>query len=142
MLAYDKYKTDFGGEFIREADIEQISRHADVISFHVPLSKETKYMADESFFNALEQQPYIINTSRGEVVKTTALIAALKQNNIAGAALDVLENEKMDSLSITEKEHMEFLAQQANVLLTPHIAGYSREAFHKMSAVIIEKLGI
>ena len=142
VLVYDKYKFDFSGQYIKAANPEQICRYADVISFHVPLTAETKYMADELFFDALQQKPYIINTSRGEVVKTTALIAALKKNNIAGAALDVLENEKMDSLSITAKEQMDFLAQQANVLLTPHIAGYSREAFHKMSAVIIEKLGI
>ena len=142
VLAYDRYKFDFGGQYIKEANLEQVCRYADVISFHVPLTAETKYMADETFFGSLKQTPYIINTSRGEVVKTTALTAALQQNIIAGAALDVLENENMDTLSVTEKEQMDFLAAQANVLLTPHIAGYSREAFHKMSAVIIEKLGI
>ncbi len=142
VLAYDKYKFDFGGQNIKAANPEQVCRYADVISFHVPLSAETRYMANESFFNALQQKPFIINTSRGDVVQTTALITALKQNNIAGAALDVLENEKMDTLSITEKEQMDFLAGQANVLLTPHIAGYSHEAFQKMSAVILEKLGI
>ena len=66
----------------------------------------------------------------------------MQQNIIAGAALDVLENEKPESFSAKEKEEMDFLTGHSNVLLTPHIAGYSAEAFYKMSAVIIEKLEI
>ena len=142
VLAYDKYKFGFGRQHIKEANPEQICRYADVISFHVPLNPDTKFMANESFFNSLLQKPYIINTSRGGVVKTTALIAALRKNKVSGAALDLLENERPGSLPAIEKEAMDFLTQQTNVLLTPHIAGYSREAFYKMSAVIIEKLGI
>jgi D-3-phosphoglycerate dehydrogenase len=142
VLAYDKYKYGFGHSYIKEANLEQICRYADVISFHLPLTGETKYMADEAFFNTLHQKPFILNTSRGSVVRTQALIAALQQNIIAGAALDVLENEKLDSFSAIEKEEMNFLTGHPNVLLTPHIAGYSIEAFYKMSAIIIEKLEI
>ena len=93
-------------------------------------------------FDAFEQKPVLINTSRGKVVDTVALIAALKGNKIAAAALDVLENEKIGALSLPEQEQMDFLTRQANVIITPHIAGYSHEAFYKMSAVILEKLGI
>ena len=142
VLAYDKYKFDFGGGYIKEANMEQLSRYADVISFHVPLSAETKYIANEDFFRSLQQKPYIINTSRGQVVKTSALINALQQHLIAGAALDVLENEKPDSFSHAEKAEMDLLIKQSNVILTPHIAGYSVEAFYRMSTVLIEKLGI
>ena len=140
MLAYDKYKTGFSEKFIREADIEHISRHADVISFHVPLSKETKYMADDSFFDKLRNKPFIINTSRGNVIETTALIKALDQNKISGAALDVLENENLETLSPLQKEQMDYLLNKDNVLITPHIAGYSHEAFYKMSTVLLSKL--
>jgi D-3-phosphoglycerate dehydrogenase len=142
ILAYDKFKYGFGHTYIKEANLEQVCRYANVISFHVPLTSETKYMADEGFFNGLQQRPFILNTSRGAVVKTPALIGALQQNKIAGAALDVLENEKPESFTATEKEEMNFLTGHPNVLLTPHIAGYSEEAFYKMSTVIIEKLGI
>ncbi len=142
ILAYDKYKYDFGQGYIKEANLEQICRYANVISFHVPFTSETKYMADEAFFNALQQRPFILNTSRGGIVKTRALISAMKQNIIAGAALDVLENEKLDSFSTAEKEEMNFLTRHPNVLLTPHIAGYSTEAFYKMGTVLIEKLEI
>ncbi len=142
VLAYDKNKFGFGHSNIKEANFDQICRYADVISFHVPLTEETRYMADESFFNSLQNKPFILNTSRGPVVKTTALIAALEQNRIAGAALDVLENEQVQSFSAKEQGEMNYLVNNPNVLITPHIAGYSNEAFYKMSAVIIEKLGI
>ncbi len=140
MLAYDKYKTDFGGKFIREAEMEQIGRYADVISFHVPLSDETKYMADEDFFENLQNKPFIINTSRGNVIDTTALINALINDKISGVALDVFENEKLDTLSIVQREQLDFLLAHPKVLITPHIAGYSHEAFYKMSEVLINKL--
>lgn len=142
ILAYDKYKFDFGGGYIKEANMEQICRYADVVSFHLPLTGETRYMADEAFFYALEQRPYVINTSRGAVIKTEALIHAIQQNTIAGAALDVLENEKIGNLTIQQQDELNFLCGQPNVLITPHIAGYSQEAFYKMGQVIIEKLGI
>ena len=140
MLGYDINKNGFGGKFIREADLEQICRYADVISFHVPLSNDTKHMANDVFFNKLKNNPFIINTSRGNVVETAALINALLNGKIKGAALDVLENEKIETFSSIEKEQMDFLLSQDNVLITPHVAGYSNEAFLKMSEVLINKL--
>jgi D-3-phosphoglycerate dehydrogenase len=142
VLAYDRYKFDFGHGYIKEANMEQICRYADVISFHLPLTDETSDMGNEEFFNAVKQRPYIINTSRGSVIKTSALVEALKQNTVAGAALDVLENERIGSLTSRQQDEFNFLAAQPNVLITPHIAGYSEEAFYKMGQVIAEKLGI
>ncbi len=142
VLAYDKYKFGFANGYIKEANLQQICRYADVISFHLPLTNETHHIANHDLFNALEQKPVLINTSRGKVVDTAALITALKGNKIAAAALDVLENEKIKTLSGPEQEQLDFLNSQANVIITPHIAGYSHEAFYKMSAVILEKLGI
>lgn len=140
MLGYDTNKNGFGGKFIREAELEQICRYADVISFHVPLSDDTKHMADDAFFDRLKNQPFIINTSRGNVVDTGALIRALQDGKIKGAALDVLENEKLETLSTIEREQLDYLLAQDNVLITPHIAGYSHEAFLKMSEVLLAKL--
>ncbi|MFN8242783.1 MAG: NAD(P)-dependent oxidoreductase [Ferruginibacter sp.] len=142
ILAYDKYKFGFGGSLVKEASMEQICRYADVISFHVPLTDETHYMAGPSFFDQLAGCPYIINTSRGPVVDTKALAAALAAGKIAGAALDVLENEKPATWQAGEKELLQSLLQHPSVMITPHIAGYSKEAYIKMSEVIIKKLGI
>jgi D-3-phosphoglycerate dehydrogenase len=142
VLVYDKYKFGFGGDQVKEASLEQLLKYADVIGFHVPLTNETQHMGNEAFFNALQNKPYILNTARGKVVSLPALINALKENKIAGACLDVLENEKLNSLSLVENEQLDWLTQQPNVIITPHIAGYSHEAFYKMAKVLIEKLGL
>ncbi len=142
IMVFDKYKKDFGGDYVREAEMDQISKYADIISFHVPLSSETENMADKDFFESLKNKPFIINTSRGNVINTSALIEALETGKISGAALDVLENEKLGTLTKIQKEQLEYLLKQDNVLITPHIAGYSHEAFYKMSEVLINKLKV
>ncbi len=142
VLAYDKYKFGFGGDWVKEASLEQVCRYADVVSFHVPLTEETFHMADEHFFNFLQRKPWLLNTSRGKVVCLRDLVSALRQEKIAGAALDVLENEKLASFSPAEKEQLDWLLAQPNVVITPHIAGYSQEAFYKMAKVLLEKLGL
>lgn len=142
VLAYDKYKFGFADGYIKEANLEQVGRYADIISFHVPLTAETKYMANEAFFGSLLKKPIFLNLCRGAVTDTGALIDALKRGLISGAGIDVLENENLGDLSLLQREQLDFLTAQPNVLVTPHIAGYSHEAFYKMSQVILEKLGI
>lgn len=140
VMANDKYKDGFGKDYIKEANIEHIARYADVISIHLPLTTETHHLLNEAFFNSLQQKPFFITTCRGAVTDTTALINALKNGKISGAALDVLENEKISSLSDIEKEQLAFLLAQPNVVITPHIAGYSKEAFKRMADVLLAKL--
>jgi D-3-phosphoglycerate dehydrogenase len=140
ILAYDKYHFGFSRGYIKEANLEQVFRYADVISMHIPLTDETYHMANENFFKHLEQKPFFINTSRGRVTDTSALINALKSGRISGAALDVLESEKLDLYNNAERLQLDWLLQQSNVIITPHIAGYSAEAFYKMSKILLQKL--
>jgi D-3-phosphoglycerate dehydrogenase len=142
VLAYDKYKTGFETEFIKEASIDDIVNNADVVSFHLPHNTETNHFGNKPFFSSLKKQPVIINTSRGKIVHTESLIDALHQKQIRGAALDVLENEKLKELSPSQQEQLVWLNAQDNVLLTPHIAGYTFEAAYKMSKILLEKLEI
>lgn len=141
VLAYDKYKFGFSKDHIKEASLEQLYRYSDVISFHVPLTDETFYMANHDFFQALKQKPWILNTSRGPIINTQDLKNAILNGTIAGAGLDVLENEKLSSYTAEEQMLFEWLLDQPNMIITPHIAGYSHEAFLKMSQVLLQKLG-
>lgn len=142
VLAYDKYKFGFSKNYIKEASLDHICRYADVISFHVPLTDETYHMANEQFFRTLKQKPWILNTSRGSVINENDLKNALTEGLISAAGLDVLENEKLSSYSENEKKLFNWLLAQPNVIITPHIAGYSHEAFRKMSEVLLQKLGL
>ena len=140
VLAYDKYKFGFGKEYIKEASMEQIGRYADVVSLNVPLTDETFHMADKTFFNSLQKTPFLLNASRGKIVHTDHLIEAIKTKKIAGAALDVLENEKLDTYAQQEKANLDWLLSRPNVIITPHIAGYSHEALYKMAKILAGKI--
>jgi len=142
VLAHDKYKTGFGAGHVVESTLEALLKHADVISFHLPLNEETHHYANDFFFSRLEKMPYFLNVSRGGVVDTAALISALDQRKIAAAGLDVLENEDLATYSTEEKARLQDLVMRTNVIVTPHIAGSSVEALVKMADHLLRKLDL
>ena len=142
IMAYDKFKSGFDDDFVEEVNLETIQSQADFISFHIPLSAENIYMCDAAFLDKLVQQPFIINTSRGSVISQKDLLVALQSGKISGAALDVLENEQVDNFTTEEHIIFEALNKLPQVIITPHIAGYTHEAFYKMSAFLLTKLGV
>ncbi len=140
ILAYDKYKTGFGNGNIIETSLDKIFEHADIVSLHVPLTDETRYMADRRFFKHFRKNFYLINTSRGQVVKTADLVKYLKKGKILGAGLDVLEYESYNFTLNAQTDELNYLRTAPNVIITPHIAGITRQSFYKLSEVMARKI--
>jgi D-3-phosphoglycerate dehydrogenase len=142
IMAHDKYKQETSIKNVEFVDLATLCANADVVSLHLPLTPETNHYASTSFFASLVKAPYFINTCRGKIVDTAAIIAALKNGQIKAAGLDVLENENLGSYSEVEKAQLDWLCNQPNLIITPHIAGYSHEAFYLMAKIVLDKLGI
>lgn len=138
VIAYDKYKTGFSDAHAREVSMEEIVKHADVLSFHIPLTSETNGMVDDEYFFHFRKPIFLLNTSRGKVVKTQAVLNGIKTGKILGAGLDVLEVEKFPALG--EQAWFEELRQSGKVLLTPHVAGWTFDSYRRISEVMAEKL--
>ena len=140
ILAYDKYRENYAGEGINEASLDQIFEKSTIVSLHIPLTAETKGMFDEEFISNFSQNFYLINTSRGEILDTKALVKGLKSGKILGASLDVLENEKIDQLTQEQSENFEFLRKSKNTIITPHIGGWSHESHIRINQVLVDKI--
>lgn len=140
ILAYDKYLTGFGSAKVKESNWEEIFELADILSFHVPLTNETKYYLDRTKIARFKKDFTLLNLSRGKVVQTSAIIEALKNGKINSCALDVLENEDLKNLNSAELEEFNYLSQNEKVILTPHIGGWTQESYHKISNVLLLKL--
>ena len=138
VIAYDKYKTGFSDAYAREVSMEEIVKHSDVLSLHVPLTTETRQLVDEEYLFHFKKPIFFINTARGEVVNTRAVLSAIKTQRILGAGLDVLEVEKFPALG-TQDWYEELIATD-NVILTPHVGGWTLDSYRKISEVLAEKL--
>lgn len=139
IIAYDKYKTGFSDDYVREVSMEEIVKHSDVLSLHIPLTKETKQMVNEEYFFHFKKPLFFINTARGEIVNTDAVLSQLKKGKLLGAGLDVLEAEKFPSLG--EQSWFDELKSSGQVILTPHVAGWTFDSYRKISEVLAQKLG-
>lgn len=138
VIAYDKYKTGFSDAFAREVSMEEVVKHSDVLSLHIPLTRETRQMVDAEYLHHFKKPIFLINTARGEIVNTTAVLAQLQSGKILGAGLDVLETEKFPALA--EQAWFEQLKQAGKVILTPHVAGWTFDSYRKISEVLANKL--
>ncbi len=121
-------------------DIQTLQKESDVISFHLPLTAEVTHMADANFFKACHKNIVLINTSRGKVVHTLDLIAALESGKVQGACLDVFENEKTATYTEGERLMYEKLFSFENVIISPHIAGWTHQSKARLAAVLLEKI--
>lgn len=140
ILAYDIRKTDFGKENIFESSMEQIFEEADILTLHIPLTKQSFQMVDWIYLQKFKKDIILINTARGEIIQTEDLKKALQEGKVRGACLDVLENEKLNTLNSSQKETFEFFKKSPNVILTPHIAGWTYESYQRINKVLTEKI--
>jgi D-3-phosphoglycerate dehydrogenase len=140
VLVYDKFLKGFGNELYLESEMERIFEEADVLTLHIPLTDETNAMVDSNYLSAFKKSIFLMNLSRGPIVKTSALIEALENNKVYKCALDVLENEDLMNLTPAQKKEFQFLAESDKVILTPHIGGWTLESYDKISAVLLKKI--
>ncbi len=140
ILVYDKYLENYGTSYAKQSEMDQIFEECDVVTFHVPLTKETKWMVDEIYLNQFKKSIYLMNLSRGSVLKTKDLMTCMESGKVLGAALDVLENEKIGKLTEEEKEWFEYLIHSKRTLLAPHVGGWSKESYQKISEVLLLKI--
>lgn len=138
VIAYDKYKTGFSDAYAQECSMEEIVKHSDVLSLHIPLTGETRQMVDEEYLYHFKKDIFFINTARGEIVSTRAVLDAIKSGKILGAGLDVLEAEKFPNLA--EQPWYQELKESPKVILTPHVGGWTFDSYRKISEVLADKL--
>ena len=138
VIVFDKYKTGYSDDFGREVSMDEIVKFADIISFHIPLTRETRQLVDDEYLFHFRKPIFLINTARGEIVNTQAVLNSIKQGKVLGAAFDVIEVEKFPAL--TEQQWFAELVDSGKVLLSPHVAGWTFESYRKISTVLAEKL--
>jgi D-3-phosphoglycerate dehydrogenase len=141
VIAYDKYKFNYSDRFVRETTLEDVFNSADILSLHVPITDETRFMVDDEFINRFKKNFVLLNTARGEVLKTIDLVKNLKSGKVIGAGLDVLEYEKHAFEKLENlPEDFNYLAQAKTVVLSPHVAGWTDESYRKLAEVLFEKI--
>ena len=134
-IAYDPFITlkQMEADNVKKVSFDEILNLADIISIHVPLNNDTKYLFDRQAFIKMKKQPIIINSSRGGVINENDLIDAYKNKYISGFALDVFENEPVNETFYKN------ISNDMNCILTPHIAGVTEESNVRVSNFIIDK---
>jgi len=142
VISYDKYKTGYTDGNTRETTLEEVFEKSDIVSMHIPLSRETRFLCDTEFFTRFRNNIVFINTSRGPILKTEDLVEMIRMGKVTGAALDVLEYESssFEGLPDPYPEALKFLMNSDKVVFTPHIAGWTSESESKLASVLAGKI--
>ena len=143
VIAYDKYLQGFGDENVKEVGLQTIFQEAEVVSLHTPLTTETIGLVNSAFLKKFKNPIYFINTARGQSVVTKAIVDGIEAQSILGACLDVSEYESSTFTKLETRnlpEELAYLYGSENVVLTPHIAGWTHEAKFKMADYLVKKI--
>ena len=143
IIFYD-IKQNLGDDFAQQVSLEVHKENAEILSLHIPESKETSGMINEKFINQMQNPFWLINTARGKAVNTDDLVIGIKSGKILGAGLDVLEYESSSFYSIfndnKKNSSLTFLKNSKRVILTPHVGGWTLESHKKLSETILDKI--
>lgn len=140
VIAYDKYKKGYSDQFVREADMAEVFERADIYSLHVPLTDETRGLVDAAYLQNFKKNIVLLNAARGPIVPLVDLNKMLDSGQVKYAGLDVLENENIEQLSPNQQRNFDQLIKRENVLLSPHVGGWSFESYYKMNKIIVDKI--
>ena len=140
IIAYDKYKSGFGSQQVREVSLEDIFREADILTLHVPLTPETRLMVNSDFIQRFVRKFRLLNLSRGEVVSITDVLNAMENNHIIGFAADVLECENFARFGPAEEAWFSRLSSRRDVVLAPHVGGWTFQSYERISAVLADEI--
>ncbi|MGI4820446.1 MAG: NAD(P)-dependent oxidoreductase [Janthinobacterium lividum] len=140
VLAHDHdpaVTTDGNAELVPLAELQA---RAEILSLHIPYSEANHQFVNEAFLAAFPHHIWFMNTARGEVVDQAALVARLQSGQVRGAALDVLENEKLATLTPAQQANFDYLRTAPNVVLSPHIGGWTHQSYQRINEVLVAKI--
>lgn len=140
VLAYDKYKKSYSDEYVDEVSMSTLFDQCDIFSIHVPLTEETNGLVNSDFLTAFRKPIHIVNTARGEILVLNDLLDLIDTGKISGAALDVLENEKLSQLSDNQQLTFENVLKSKKIILSPHVAGWTVESYKRINEVLVAKI--
>lgn len=143
VIAYDKFKSNYGDKYAEAVDLATLQAKADIVSLHIPYMPENHYFVNDKFLEAFTKPIFVINTARGLVLETAALVRKLETGQVLGAALDVIEYEEMSFAHLDPKrqpEPFQRLLKAENVVLTPHVAGWSDASEKGHALSLVEKI--
>lgn len=139
-IAFDKYKEGFGNRYIQEVSLEHLKQEAEILSIHIPLTSETRNHFTADYLRSFKNLKFLLNTARGEILPLDGVLGLLEEGKLLGAGLDVLANENLNSLNAEEKEVFERLTQRQDVIITPHVGGWTHESYVRINDVIVKKI--
>jgi len=140
ILAYDKYKTKFSDENVTEVDLSRLLDKSDVISLHIPLTKETENLVDDNFINNVKKPFILLNLSRGKIVDIQSVVKFLNSGKLIGFGADVLPTEPPSKSNEIDRKMLQKLFDFKNVILSPHIGGWTIESYERISQFLLAKI--
>jgi D-3-phosphoglycerate dehydrogenase / 2-oxoglutarate reductase len=139
-LAYDKYLDHYGDGSASQAAMNQLFEEAEILSLHIPLTEETRFMVNAAYLGRFVRLRYLLNLSRGEIVRTCDVVAALESGKLEGFAADVLEVEPPHRAAAENQTCYQQLFASPKTVLTPHVGGWTAESYERISAVLAQRI--